>query len=31
MVMCEGRVAGFLDDPETFSQVEVMKLATSFL
>ena len=31
MVMCEGRVSGFLDDPETFSQVEVMKLATSFL
>jgi len=31
MVMCEGRVAGFLDDPSAFSQVEVMKLATSFM
>jgi len=31
MVMCEGRVAGFLDDPAEFSQVEVMKLATSFI
>jgi len=31
MVMCEGRVAGFLDSPEQFSQVEVMKLATSFV
>ena len=31
MVMCEGRVAGFLDDPATFTQVEVMKLATSFM
>lgn len=31
MVMCEGRVAGFLDDPDAFTQVEVMKLATSFV
>ncbi|MCL2783614.1 MAG: sugar ABC transporter ATP-binding protein, partial [Propionibacteriaceae bacterium] len=31
MVMCEGRAAGFLDDPSLFSQVEVMKLATSFM
>ena len=31
MVMCEGRVAGFLNDPSEFSQVEVMRLATSFV
>ncbi|MDR0436509.1 MAG: sugar ABC transporter ATP-binding protein [Propionibacteriaceae bacterium] len=31
MVMCEGRVAGFLNDPSEFSQVEVMRLATSFM
>ncbi|MDR1767732.1 MAG: sugar ABC transporter ATP-binding protein, partial [Propionibacteriaceae bacterium] len=31
MVMCEGRVSGFLNDPSEFSQVEVMRLATSFM
>ena len=31
MVMCEGRVSGFLNDPKEFSQVEVMRLATSFM
>ena len=31
MVMCEGRVSGFLDDPDKFTQVEVMRLATSFM
>ncbi|MDL2324246.1 sugar ABC transporter ATP-binding protein [Ruminococcaceae bacterium OttesenSCG-928-A16] len=30
MVMCEGRVTGFLNDKENFSQVEVMRLATQF-
>ncbi|MDR1156953.1 MAG: sugar ABC transporter ATP-binding protein [Oscillospiraceae bacterium] len=30
MVMCEGRVTGILDDPSTFSQVEIMRLATQF-
>lgn len=30
MVMCEGRVTGFLENRETFSQVEVMRLATQF-
>ena len=29
MVMCEGRVSGFLDR-ERFDQVEVMRLATQF-
>jgi methyl-galactoside transport system ATP-binding protein len=30
MVMCEGRVSGFLEDKTKFDQVEVMKLATKF-
>ncbi len=31
MVMCEGHVAGFLNTPEEFSQIEVMRLAASFM
>ena len=30
MVMCEGRVSGFLE-PDQFNQVEVMRLATQFI
>ena len=30
MVMCEGRVAGFLEKDQ-FDQVQVMKLATQFI
>jgi methyl-galactoside transport system ATP-binding protein len=30
MVMCNGKVSGFLDDSKNFDQVEIMRLATKF-
>jgi len=31
MVMCEGRVAGIIEDAAQFTQVDIMRLATRFM